>query len=192
MGCYVSSYVSSYVSFSCLFQGGIPLNRSEPFRNLYMGCYVSSYVGFSCLFQGGIPLNRSEPFRGEAKTAKNHVRNHVRNQAKNKTIREPECPCHPHPPSLPLDPLRHPSPFFPPRTPFGTVPQRPCHRVLARTWAETAGEHTPGPQTPTVKREPFAPHGIRENSPWKGLDRSGSLPVCHGLNQWPLTTCALP
>ena len=33
MGCYVSSYVSSYVSFSCLFQGGIPLNRSEPFWN---------------------------------------------------------------------------------------------------------------------------------------------------------------
>ena len=102
--------------------------RSEPFRNLYMGCYVnsyvssyvSSYVGFSCLFQGGIPLNRSfsvmnrsEPFRGEVKTAKNHVRNHVRNQAK-------------------------------------------------------------------------------KNSPWKGLDRLGSLPVCHGLNQWPLTTCALP
>jgi hypothetical protein len=28
MGCYVSSYVSSYVGFSCLFQGGIPLNRS--------------------------------------------------------------------------------------------------------------------------------------------------------------------
>ena len=65
MGC----YVSSYVGFSCLFQGGIPLNRSfsvlnrsEPFRNLYMGCYVSSYVssyvGFSCLFQGGIPQFR--------------------------------------------------------------------------------------------------------------------------------------
>ena len=32
----------------------------------------------------------------------------------------------------------------------------------------------------------------QKNSPWKGLDRSGSLPVCHGLNQWPLTTCALP
>ena len=61
MGCYVSSYLSSYVGFSCLFQGGIPLNRS-----------------FSV-------LNRSEPFRGEAKTAKNHVRNHVRNQAK-KTV----------------------------------------------------------------------------------------------------------
>ena len=62
MGCYVSSYVSSYVGFSCLFQGGIPLNRS-----------------FSV-------LNRSEPFRGEVKTAKNHVRNHVRNQAKKQSL----------------------------------------------------------------------------------------------------------
>ena len=61
MGCYVSSYVSSYVGFSCLFQGGIPLNRS-----------------FSV-------LNRSEQFRAEEKTAKNHVRNHGRNQAK-KTV----------------------------------------------------------------------------------------------------------
>ena len=59
MGCYVASYVNSYVSFSCLFQGGIPLNRSfsvlnrsEPFKNHYMGCYVRSYVNFSCLFQG--------------------------------------------------------------------------------------------------------------------------------------------
>ena len=124
-------YVSSYVGFSCLFQGGIPLNRSfsvlnrsEPFRNLYMGCYMllreflrEFLRRFFMPFSGGNTpepfILRSEPFRGEVKTAKNHVRNHVRNQAK-------------------------------------------------------------------------------KNSPWKGLDRLGSLPVCHGPNQWPLTTCALP
>ena len=76
----------------------------------------------------------------------------------NRTIREPECRCHPHPPPLPPGPPSAPLPLLPPPRTLGTVPQRPCHRVLARTWAETAGEHTPGPQTPTVKREPFAPH----------------------------------
>ena len=57
-----------------------------------------------------------------------------------------------------------PAPLSPPALsspPFGSVPQRPCHRPLARSQAETASEHTPGPQTPTVKREPFAAPSLR-------------------------------
>ena len=99
----------------------------------------------------------------------------------NPRTRMPPPPPPPSPsPHLPhLDPLRHPSPLLPPPgTPFGTVPQRPCHRVLARTWAETAGEHTPGPQTPTVKREPFAPHSGKMLMPFDFNLHSSAQHLC--------------
>ena len=71
----------------------------------------------------------------------------------------------PSPPS-PSSPPFPPSPCPPAGHPSRALPN-PIFRALARRAATKASEHTPGPQTATVKREPFTPHSGKTGGRWR-------------------------